>query len=219
MKFFYTLWLVIFSANVALAQKNIRPYTCGWVIKDSNKLKENYEVNLKYLNVKKGEHVASVGAQNGNIEVRLSLFIDSIQWTLQDIDSGCLNKIEFEKVLNYYETLSNKKINSDFELLLGSEPNTNLPQHNYDRILLINTYHELTKKSAIISQIYSALKPRGYLVIMEKMGKRKGKKRRDCNHIMPYEVDFLNDIQSEKFKLNSKKESAGVTFYEFEKLD
>ena len=151
--------------NICFAQNN-KPYKCGWIDKDTAQLNKTYNSNLKYWDVQKGETVASVGAQNGNLEVRLSLFIDSINWTLQDIDSYCLNQQEFEKVLNYYEKIGGKKINSQFKLLLGSTTNTNLLSNTYDRILLINVYHELTKKQEILTQINTALKPQGSLVIM-----------------------------------------------------
>jgi hypothetical protein len=85
--------------------------------------------------------------------------------------------------------------------------------------LLINTYHELSKKAEILAQINAALKSKGKLIIMEKMAKKKDKKRKDCKHIMPYEPDFLIELQAANFKLVSKNESDNVTFYEWEKIN
>jgi hypothetical protein len=82
-KLFIFIVFTIFT-NTIFAQKNIKPYRCGWVDYDTVKLYETYNQNLKYWNIKKGETVASIGAQNGNLEVRYSLFVDSIHWTLQD---------------------------------------------------------------------------------------------------------------------------------------
>jgi ubiquinone/menaquinone biosynthesis C-methylase UbiE len=217
-KLFIFIIFILF-VNTIFAQKNIKPYRCGWVVYDTAKLRESYEKNLKYWNIQKGETVASIGAQNGNLEVRYALFVDSIHFTLEDIDTSCLNKTEFEKVKNYYQTLANKKINSDFTLLIGTETSTNLNANTYDRILLINTYHELSKKAEIVAQINTALKSKGKLIIMEKMAKKKGKKRKDCHHIMPFEPDFLLELQAQNFKLISKNESDNVTFYEWEKIN
>jgi ubiquinone/menaquinone biosynthesis C-methylase UbiE len=218
-KKFFLLLLFTIVTNLIIAQKTPRPYRCGWVVYDTIKLNESHNQNLKYWNVQKGETVASIGAQNGNLEVRYALFVDSIHWTLEDIDTSCLNKNEFEKVKSYYEKLCNKKINSDFTILIGTETSTNLKDNTYDRILLINTYHELSKKAEILAQINTALKSKGKLVIMEKMAKKKGKKRKDCKHIMPFEPDFLIELQAANFKLVSKNESDSVVFYELEKIN
>ncbi len=209
----------IITTNLVFAQKKVKPYKCGWVVYDTADLRESFEKNLKYWNAKKGETVVSIGAQNGNLEVRYALNVDSINWTLQDIDSSCLNQIEFEKVKSYYEKLGNKKINGNFKLVLGTETSINLPTLTYDRILLINVHHELTKKKEILTQIHACLKANGKLIVMEKMGKKKGKKRKDCHHIMPFEPDFLIEFESLQFKLISKNDSDNVSFYEFEKVD
>jgi hypothetical protein len=47
-----------------------------------------------------------VGASNGAIEAQISVFIDSINWTIQDIDSSCLNRknLDKEDVEKYRDT-------------------------------------------------------------------------------------------------------------------
>ena len=202
----------------SFAQKNKSPYKCGFYDRDSAQVRKTYETNLKYWEVQKGETVASIGPANGNLEVRCSIFIDSINWTLEEIDSSCLNKIEFDKVLNYYQTLSNKKIIGNFNLVIGNETGTNLPANTYDRALLINVYHELTKQKEIIAEVYKILKNNGKLVIMEKMANRKGKKRGDCNHIMPYEPDFMKLLLEQKFELVSRTDVHSLTYFIFKKV-
>ena len=152
MKKYLTLWFALLL-NGAIAQKMPRPYKCGFDDRDTAQLRKTFETNLIYWDVKKGETVASIGAQNGNLEARLAAFIDSVDWTLQDIDSSCFNKIEFDKVFNYYEKLSGKKITGTFNLVLGTETNSNLKTNNYDRVLLINVYHELKKKQLMLQEI------------------------------------------------------------------
>ena len=208
--------LLIFSTS-AFAQKSNRPYNCGFYDRDTAQLRKTYETILKYWEVKKGETVASIGAGNGNLEVRYSLFVDSINWTLEEIDSSCLNKTEFESVFNYYQKLSNKKIKGSFNLVLGDETKTNLTANTYDRVLLINVYHELTKQKEIIADIYKILKTKGKLVIMERASNKKGKKRKDCPHIMTYEPDFIKLLAEQKFKLVSRTDVHSLTYFIFEK--
>jgi hypothetical protein len=60
------------------------------------------------------------------------------------------------------------------------------------------------------------------LVIMERMGNKRNKKRRDCNHIMPYEPDFIEALKASHFILVDKKNAASkkssIVFYVFEKI-
>ena len=178
-----------------------------------------YQEKLKYWNVKKGETIASIGAQSGILEVSLSLFVDSINWTLEDIDSACLNAAEFKRVYNHFNNISQRKINSNFNLVVGTVSNTNLKSNFYDRVVLINVYHELATKNEILLQIQNALKANGSLIIMEKLAKKRNKKRRDCKHIMPFEPDFLLQLKNANFTLISKQESGKETFFEFRKIN
>ena len=216
MKIYFTSLFILFL-NSVLAQKT-PPYNCGFYDRDTTQLIKTFETNLKYWEVQKGEIVASIGAGNGNLEVRYSIFVDSIKWTLQEIDTTCLNKIEFEKVLNYYQKLSNKKIIGNFDILIGTESKTNLKANNYDRILLINVYHELTKQQEIITEIYKALITNGKLVIMERVSNRKGKKRKDCNHLMTYEPDLLKMLTELHFEIVSKTKVHNQTYFIFKKM-
>lgn len=213
LKAMVTLPLAIILSQ-AMAQKP-KPYRCGWVDNDTAQLSKTYHTNLKYWGAQKGETIASVGAQNGSLEVRLALYRDSLTCTLQDIDSSCLNQQEFDKVLQYYQALANKKINSQFQLVLGTPYQTNLPARKYHRILLINVYHELTQKRAILNQLHTALLPDAVLVIMERMGNKVGKKRKDCHHIMPYEPTFIAEFKQCQFELQSKTIVKNLSYYTF----
>jgi ubiquinone/menaquinone biosynthesis C-methylase UbiE len=217
----YILLTLLFIANynLAFAQKNERPFRCGFYSRDTTQFNKFYNTTLQYIEIKKGEKVASVGAQNGNVEIQLSLFIDSIEFTLQDIDSSCLNEIEIQKVKNYYEALVGKTITNKFNIVVGAETKTNLENNYYHRVLLLNVYHELSEKKLMLDGIYACLKNKGRLVVMERMGKKKGKKRHDCNHIMPFEPDFLAEMKTSNFVLVSKTANVNksLTFYVFEK--
>jgi hypothetical protein len=217
----YILLTLILIANcsLTLAQKKERPFRCGFYSRDTIQFNKFYNTTLQYIEIKKGERIASVGAQNGNVEIQLSLFKDSIEFTLQDIDTSCLNEAEIEKVIAYYETLVGKKITNKLDIVIGTETKTNLENNYYHRVLLLNVYHELSNKKPMLDGIYACLKSKGSLVVMEKMGKRKGKKRHDCNHIMPFEPDFLGEMKASNFLLTSKTTNAkkSLTFYVFEK--
>ena len=215
---FVLILLLCVTRQTVFAQKNDRPYQCGYYSKSFAELKENYNHSSKYCNVQKGEQVASIGVSNGYVEVQLATFNDGIHWTLQDIDTGCLNKSEFHKVLAYHEKLKGAPINGTFNLVAGSEHNTGLKRNFYDRVLLLNVYHELSDKDSILIDIAGTLKQSGVVVIMERMAKKPGEKRKDCGKLKPVEPELIAEMSRFGFTLSQKEiadEKILLTFYTF----
>jgi SAM-dependent methyltransferase len=205
----------VLSAN-AIGQKPPRPYRCGFVTKDSTELKAYYRDIWRFANVMRGERVASVGAGNGYVEAQINMVVDSVNWTLQDIDTACLNAREWANVLAHHEKIMQKKSSGSFELVRGAIDQTNLARNHFDRILLFNVYHELSAPTPMLADIRGALNADGVLVLMEKMARKKGERRRDCGHVMPWEPDLLHELEQAGFKLESKVVAKTFfTFYTF----
>ena len=219
-KYFYLIvaLTVFVSTTDVLGQKKPRPYKCGFISKDFSELAENYQNFSRHLGVRQGEIVASVGASNGHVEVQVSSFIDSVHWTIQDIDTACLNSKELNKVISYHEKLTNKKLNGTFDIVIGNISRTNLPIQHFDRILLVNVFHELPDKKSIMLDIHSSLKAQGLVVVMERMGTKSGQKHGDCGHPKLVESEFIAEMATYGFELLTKvlpaKKSAS-TFYTF----
>lgn len=215
---FLSISLILFLAISAMAQKEAKPYRCGWVTKDLNQLTENYEKFGKPIHVKSGEKVASVGCSNGYVEVQIAAFVDGVEWTLQDIDSACLN--EWEKVLHHHEKLKGNAISGRFFSVLGTEKQTNLKRDYYDRVILLNVYHELTDKESILVDIKGAMKASAELVIMERMARKPNEVRKDCGHILPIESDLIKEMNRYGYSLvqtNMTNKNSRLTFYTFKK--
>ncbi len=217
-KVFYTFLILLFLLNVGYAQRKVKPYRCGYAPKDFTDLKTNFDNMTSQFGCKPGEKIASVGASNGAVEAQISVFIDSLDWTIQDIDTACLNRTEFKKVLDYHERLKGQPLKASFELVLGEQCKTNLQSDYYDRILLCNVYHELSNPKCLVADIHTALKASGRLVVMELMATKIGQKKRDCGHRMLWEPDFVNDLNSLGFHLEEKLTNKSVfTFFVFSK--
>ncbi|MCU0420888.1 MAG: class I SAM-dependent methyltransferase [Cyclobacteriaceae bacterium] len=204
---------------VAQEKKVARPYRCGFLVHDISSAQSNYQNSSQYFRCQPGERIASVGASNGYIETQIALWVDSIQWTIQDIDSACL--VEFPRVRAHFEKLAGRPISATFDLVLGTSDKTNLPNGQFDRILLSNVYHELTDRDAMMRDLYTKLKPAGVIVIMERMGRKKGERHKDCGHVKLFEPDFIQEMHSFSFRLQKKEASAAMPrlqFFTFEAI-
>ncbi len=216
-----TLFCLAFAINCLSQSKIIRPYKCGYFLETLEGLQKSYYNNSRHFDCKKGETIASVGASDGYVEAQIATFIDSINWYIQDIDTVCLNQNELNKVIVYHEKLKGSKILGNFTLIIGTVHRTNLPVNTFDRVLLANVYHELTDRKNIMSDIYKTLKPGGVVVIMERIAKRRGKWHRDCNNLMLYEPDFINEMKSFSYimrKNEHSEKSNYLRYYTFEKM-
>jgi len=204
----------------AFGQK-AKPYKCAFITKDFKEVKFNYNTFFKFLNVKKGESVASIGASSGYVEVQVAAIVDSVNWTLQDIDTSCLSKTNFEKLLRYHEKLKGSFISGEFKLVAGTIHQTNLAQNAFDRILMINVYHEISDRKSIMNDIKAALKPDGEIVLMERMGTKHGQKHGDCGLTKLWEPEFLDEM--EEFGFNQVHKDVPVAkfpsmvYYTFKK--
>jgi len=215
------LLVVIVPINaVAQKVKSQRPYRCGFYVKNYEELKSTFE-STKLFDVKPGEKVASVGAANGNREVITAAFVDGVDWTIQDIDTTCLNQSEFQKVLTYTEKIKGKPIIGKFQVVIGEEKKTNLPRGYYDRIIMANVYHELTDRKSMLIDIYGALNETGVVMVQERMNDKPGKVRKDCGHIGLYEPDFVKEMRTFGYELAGKKTVPNfdqLAYYTFKKI-
>ena len=189
--------------------------------KDSINLKGFYRNSLSNIDVKKGEKVASVGAGLGQQEVQFSVFKEGINWTLQDIDSIRLNPKQFDKVLKYFENIIQKPIEANFSFVIGNETKTNLSEDTFDKILIINTYHEITERISILADVRRALKKNGKVIIVESMAKKKGELHQGCNDLKLFEHDFLKEMEEFNFKFINKinpTKGNSWSYYTFERI-
>ncbi len=210
--------LFLFRCSSLKRSKN-KPYEYGWYPKTYQEAIDNFENYSKLLGCKQGETIASIGAGNGRVEVEVSYVVDDIHWYLQEIDSSRL--YQFDKVLEYHEELKGMVIKAEFNLVVGTETSTNLPQGIFDRVIMINVFHEIIAREPIMLDIRKLLKPDGKLVIMERMGSKLGQIHGDCKHLKLYEPDFLKEMDDygyESMNHQVGEEISALTFYTFKSI-
>jgi ubiquinone/menaquinone biosynthesis C-methylase UbiE len=211
---------LVFSLN-GFSQSNRQLAKFKTFSKDSTNLKGYYRTSLSKFDLKKGEKIASVGAGYGNQEVMMSIFNDDIDWTLQEIDSTVLNPQLFNDVLHYFENIIKRPIKAKFSFVMGYEKKTNLPEDTYDKILIINTYHEITERPSILADVRRALRKNGKVIILENMAKKKGQIHQGCRDLKLWESDFLQEMEGFNFKLLDKvipKKGVSWSYYTFESI-
>ena len=177
---------------------------------------ENYEKYGKFIGCKEGETIASIGAGNGRQGVQISCVINGITWYLEEIDASRL--YEFDKVLAYHQKIKGTPISADFHLVLGEGTSTLLPKGIFDRVIMINVFHEISNRKPIMLEIKELLNDGGELVIMERMGSEAGQKHKDCKHPKLFEPDFLSEMSDYGFEPDGQvvgEKVSALTYYTF----
>ena len=211
--------LCFFTPNI-FGQEVFKPNKFKIYVKNMTQLKNVYKFDLSHIEVKKGEKIASIGAGDGSKEVQIAIMNEGIDWTLQEIDSVSLNPQSFKNVLESFEKIIQKPVNEKFSIVIGNLQKTNLLYDTYDRVLLLNVYHEITDRQRFMVEIHQVLKEKGRVVIMEAMARKIGQRHQGCNDLKLWEPDFLMEMEKFNFKLvnrNRPREKSFETFFIFEK--
>ncbi len=153
---------------------------CGLYYKTMDQLNRQIGDQAKFYDFHAGQIVASIGAQCANWEAALATKTDSIVFYLEDIDSGTLNNIQVAFAWDYYSALRKKTISCDYKIIIGTQTSTHLPDQLFDKILIINSFHEFTDQKQMLHDITKKLKPSGILYIDETLATKSGELHIQC---------------------------------------
>jgi ubiquinone/menaquinone biosynthesis C-methylase UbiE len=122
---------------------------------------------LDFVDIKKGDVAAEIGAGDGvNIGI-LSLLTDSVTFYAEDIDAKSLTQKHLNKSIHRYEKIKGTKQTNRFQLVLGTISASKLPDTLFDKILIIDSYHDFDNKDDMLEDISRKLKTNGQLLILD----------------------------------------------------
>lgn len=131
----------------------------AWLDRPEREAEEAPSAAVRALQLRRGMVVADVGAGSGYYTVRLARAVGGEGRVFAtDLQVGMLDlirrKVERERLENV-------------TLVQGASDDPRLPAATFDRILLVDVYHELAQPQAFVRQLKAALKPDGRLVLIE----------------------------------------------------
>ena len=130
----------------------------NWLERSSREKEENTSKLIRNMNLKKTDVIADIGAGSGYHVFRMAEKASKGKVFAVDIQPEMLRAI-----------LENKKYeeNKNIELVLGEEKSTNLPKNTFDKILMVDVYHEFNYPKEMLQSIKDALKKNGELYLIE----------------------------------------------------
>lgn len=182
-----------------------KPFKYGYAL---NKLQCNwFKSVIKDFGIKNGEVIADVGAASGWVEGVFSLFLDSVIFYVQDIDTNYLSKTQLDKVVKYYSGLRETTQTNKFIHVIGTSKKTNLPDTIFDKVILNNSLHEMFKGMKMIRDIKKKIKLRGKIIVADDFSNDITKiVHPDCNIEGVTIRDVITAFTSEGLYLTNMKE-------------
>ena len=156
---------------------------------------------MKVLDLKKGQHVADVGAGTG---LYTRLFADAVGkdgWVYAvDISSAFLQHInETTAALEMHNVSS----------VLGRTDSSTLPPESVDVIFICDTYHHLEEVEPMLASMFQALRPGGRMVVVE-FDRVEGKSSEWLlDHVRADKATFRKEIEASGFRFKREVEVDG----------
>lgn len=159
-------------ALVLLSCAHPVPYKCGPTM-DQKNIQRLFNPLINLMGIKAGDSFADVGASSGGFTIMMSTLFEGVNVYVQDIDTACLNKTEFDKVVAYYSRQSGHDLlkRNRLHFVVGESNRTHLPSNSMDCIYTNATFHQFTSPDSIIHDLHTKLKSSGKLYIRDSLQK------------------------------------------------
>ena len=168
LKFF--LCVVGLTSAFALPPKDAErptsePYTGDLAIfEDADRAKKlQVERVMDLLGIKRGSHVADIGAGSGWFTVRSARRVGK---------EGTVYAVEINPdYVRHIKRRAKREKLSNVRTVLGKPDNPLLPRESIDAVLLLKTYHEIAQPIPLLRRVRAAMRPGAKLGIIDRNGK------------------------------------------------
>ena len=164
---------------------------CGIFYKTMDALYIQKEKELDFYQFQSGQVIASIGAQCCHWEAAYAATTDSLTFYLEDIDTTYFKRSQADFAWHYYDSIRERPMTSQYKMIVGDERSTSLPENIFDKILIINSFHEFTYQAEMLADIKKKLKSGGLLYIDEAMPKRPGQLHGICKKPMLTDEEMI----------------------------
>jgi SAM-dependent methyltransferase len=132
-----------------------------WLERSTREVEEKPTLLIRSLDLQPNYTIADIGAGTGYFSFRMAKLVPKGRVLAVDIQPEMIDILNFLK--------KDKKL-ANVEPVLGTEISPNLPANKVDLALMVDAYHEFNYPREIMTNIVTALKPGGKVVLVEYRG-------------------------------------------------
>ena len=130
----------------------------NWLERSTREKEEETSKLIKNMAIKTTDVIADIGAVSGYHVFKMAPIANKGKIYAVDIQPEMLNAILTN---TYFETYKN------VELVQGDEQSVNLPENTFDKVLMVDVYHEFNFPKEMILSIKKSLKKNGKIYLIE----------------------------------------------------
>ena len=133
----------------------------NWLERDERESEEKTSILIKNMSIKPTDVIADIGAGSGYHVFKMAPKASTGSVYAVDIQTEMLKAMA-----------SNPKFqkNSNIKLIQGSEKSVHLPDNTFDKILMVDVYHEFNFPFEMMQSIHKAMKKDGEIYLIEYRG-------------------------------------------------
>src|SRR5258705_2415373 len=199
-KFITTISLLFILLQINAQKMQMIKGYCGIYYKTMEDLYRQKQAELDFYRFQPGQAVASIGAQCGRWEGAYAANADSINFFLEDIDSSYFNQKQVGFAWHYYDSLRGRPMTSTYTMITGTEESTLLPENTFDKIIIINSFHEFTRVDEMLADIKTKLKTAGIRYIYETVPQRPGQLHGICKKPMLTQEEMVSILSKNGYE-------------------
>lgn len=159
---------------------------------------QNTSAILENLEIGPSMQIADIGCHEGYLTMKLSPAVG---------DDGRIYAVDIEKYkLNKLAKRLKEQTITNVTLVHGDPGDPKLPKGALDRVVILDTYHEIEEYSVVLKHIAQSLKPGGKLLIIEPIAKsRESWARKD--QAGKHEISLryvMRDLEQAGFRVDKK---------------
>jgi SAM-dependent methyltransferase len=132
-----------------------------WLERDERESEEKTSILIKNMSIKRTDIIADIGAGSGYHVFKMAPIVSEGNVYAVDIQPEMLQAIASN-------TLFQK--NNNIKLIRGSEKSVHLPENTFDKILMVDVYHEFNFPFEMMQSIRKAMKKNGEIYLIEYRG-------------------------------------------------
>lgn len=193
-----SLLFILLQMNAQKMQM-IKGY-CGIYYKTMEDLYRQKQAEFDFYRFQPRQVVASIGAQCGHWEAAYAASTDSLNFYLEDIDTCFFNQKQVDFAWHYYDSIRGRPMTSTYTMITGNEESTRLPVNTFDKIIIINSFHEFSRVDEMLADIKTKLKPGGILYIDETVPKKPGQLHGVCKKPMLTSEEIISILSKNGYE-------------------
>lgn len=155
------------------------------------------------LDLKSGERIADIGAGTGLYTI---LFANEVG------DAGAVFAVDIEP--RFLKLINQRAADLDFSnviSVLGRDVSITLPENDVDVVFISDTYNYFEDPQALMTSVFSSLKPGGRLIILDFDLKDGAPRNADNQHIRVGKIALTQEVESVGFVLEEDVAVDGLT--------